>query len=85
MSLRYANIALNSELSLAEDESKKSATDYMISIQFEDKLRKTGQFKPDDNLWHVIENLFSNDIPEINDDNLLFSINYLNKQVYLMY
>lgn len=84
-----ANISLNSELNLVLDTSRQKSTniDLTIVIQFADKARKMGQFKSDQTLWQVINQLFtSDDIPELNDcDQYIFSINYMNKQVKIIF
>lgn len=81
LSLRLANIPLNSELSLVFDERKVAVQNVTISMQFGDRPRKVGEFDSNTTLWHIIEHLFLNDVQEINDENSLLSINYMNRQV----
>lgn len=83
LSLRLANVSLNSELYLKFDPEKSQQKNLTILIQYSDKLRKIGEFQPDQTLWQVIQKLFTcDDIPELNDcDQYIFSINCMNKQV----
>lgn len=82
LSLRLSGIPLNSELQLVADEKKKKAGNQgvNISVQFGDRQRRTGDFSSTQTLLAVIETLFAADCPEVSDDQLLLSINYLNRQ-----
>ncbi|OTF71922.1 integral membrane protein GPR155-like protein, partial [Euroglyphus maynei] len=53
LSLRLANVSLNSELNLVFDpmRQKSNNKDLTILVQFADKARKIGQFKSDQTLW----------------------------------
>ena len=82
LSLRLSGIPLNSELHLVADEKKKKAGNQgvNISVQFGDRQRRTGDFSSTQTLLAVIETLFAADCPEVANDQLLLSINYLNRQ-----
>lgn len=81
LTLRLASIPLNSELNLVYDANKKVNQQVNLSVQFEDQPRRTGLFTPDDTLWHVVKTLFAEDLPQVNDESLTLSINYMNRQV----
>uniref|UniRef100_A0A6P6Y5K4 Integral membrane protein GPR155-like n=1 Tax=Dermatophagoides pteronyssinus TaxID=6956 RepID=A0A6P6Y5K4_DERPT len=51
LSLRLANVSLNSELYLKFDPEKSQQKNLTILIQYSDKLRKIGEFQPDQTLW----------------------------------
>lgn len=85
LSLRLAGIPLNSELHLVFDANKNVNQKVDISIQYQDRPRKAGQFSPSQTLWEVIQTLFSQDCSELGDESLVFSINFMNKQVCLFF
>lgn len=80
LSLRLAGIPLNSELNLIYDANKEVDQKVTISIQYADRPRRMADFFPEESLWTIIESLLS-DCLELQDDNLLFSISYMNRLV----
>lgn len=81
LTLRLASIPLNSELNLVYDANKNVTQPVNISVQYEDRQRRTGQFDPNKTLWDIIATLFQSDCPEVTNDDIVLSINFMNRQV----
>ena len=83
LTIRFANIPNNGQLDLKEAPIKRKDQKVKVAIDLETGERRIEEFDPNDNLWHIIHNMFENNSVLNLEKNTEFCIIYIGKEVLI--